>query len=108
MLKNRKRRKDRNHLIYVITNVLTNEQYVGLTGMGVSGSAKKTLHRRMQKHLQRALSENKNWGLCDALRTYGAECFVYGLLEVVRGKLDAHQRELELIREHSPVLNTFR
>lgn len=108
MLKNRKRRKDRNHLIYVITNVHTNEQYIGLTGIGISGSVKKTLKRRMQKHMQRALAENKNWGLCNALREYGAQSFTYGLVDVVRGKLAAHQRELELIREYQPSLNTFR
>lgn len=104
---NRKRRSDRRHLIYVIQNTVTGDQYIGLTGLGKSGSVKKTLKRRMQKHLQRAKVENKNWALCKALREYGAESFTYGLLEVVRGKAPAHIRELELIKQYNPTLNTF-
>lgn len=108
MMITRKRRTDRNHFIYVITNILTNEQYIGLTGVGLSGSVVKTLKRRMQKHMQRALVETKSWGLCDSLRTFGPEAFDYGLVEVVRGKAAAHTREMELIREFNPSLNTFK
>lgn len=108
MKKQRKLRNDRRHMIYVITNILTNEQYIGLTGIGKAGSVVKSLKRRMQKHMQRAQVENKSWGLCETLRTYGAEAFTYGLVEVVRGKALAHERELELIREFNPALNTFR
>jgi hypothetical protein len=62
----------------------------------------------MQKHLQRALAEDKAWGLCISLRNYGPEKFTYGLLEVIRGKKEAHQRETELIKEFNPALNTFK
>jgi hypothetical protein len=105
MLKTRKRRSDRNHVLYVITNTVTNEQYLGLTG--VTSTVKRTLKRRMQKHLQRALAENKVWGLCESLRTHGPEVFTYGLLEIVRGKREAHARETELIKQYNPKLNTF-
>ncbi len=104
----RKRRSDRNHIIYCVTNTLTKEQYIGLTGMGLSGSVKKTLHRRMQKHTQRALTESKNWGMCESLRTFGPEAFEYGIVEVVRGKAAAHIRETQLIAEYNPALNTFK
>jgi len=104
---NRKRRSDRRHLIYLITNQATGDQYIGLTGLGLSGSVYKTLRRRMQKHLQRARTENKDWGLCESLRMYGPGNFVYQLLETVKGKKPAHTRELELIRLHNPSLNTF-
>ena len=106
--KTRKRRSDRNHVIYCVTNTLTGEQYIGLTGLGLSGSVKKTLYRRMQKHTQRAMSETKNWGLCESLRTFGRVAFVYGILEIIRGKLPAHARETMLIKMYNPALNTFK
>ena len=105
--KARKRRSDRNHVIYVITNQVTGEQYVGLTVLGYGGSVKRTLHRRMQKHMQRALAEDKGWTLSRSLREYGAESFMYGVLEVVRGKKPAHSRETELINTYRPAMNTF-
>lgn len=105
--KARKRRTDRNHVIYVITNQVTGDQYIGLTVLGYRGSVKRTLHRRMQKHLQRALAENKVWSLSQSLREHGAEAFEYGMIEVVRGKREAHARETELINTHRPAMNTF-
>jgi RNase P protein component len=104
----RKRRSDRNQVIYYITNVETGDSYIGLTALSFGGSVKRTLTRRMQKHLQRAMTETKNWSLCASLRTHGPEQFVFGPLETVRGKAQAHQRELELIREYDPQLNTFK
>lgn len=104
----RKRRVDCSQLIYVITNMVTGDQYIGLTALNRSGSVVKTLKRRMQKHMQRALTENKSWGLCEDLRSFGSSAFTYGLVEKVRGKAQAHVRELDLIREFNPVLNTFR
>ena len=103
----RKRRSDRNQVIYYIQDVVTLEYYIGLTAMEFSGNVRKTLNRRMQKHMQRALTENKNWGLSRALRERGAERFVYGVIEVVRGKRPAHARETELINTLQPSLNTF-
>ena len=102
---NRKRRTDRNHVLYVITNEVTQEQYVGLTV--VTSTVKHSLYRRMQKHMQRALAENKSWGLCQALRLHGAEAFTYGALQVVRGKAAAHAAETVIINEYRPALNTF-
>jgi group I intron endonuclease len=108
MMTKRKKRSDRNHVIYCITNLLTKEQYVGLTALSYKGNVMRTLKRRMQKHLQRALSEDKNWGLCENLRKFGAKNFEYGVLEVVRGKLEAHARETYLINNYNPKLNTFK
>ena len=103
----RKRRTDRNQVIYYIQDVVTLEYYIGLTAMEFRGNVRKTLNRRMQKHMQRALAENKDWGLSRALRERGAERFVYGVIEVVRGKRPAHARETELINTLQPTLNTF-
>ena len=103
----RKRRTDRNQVIYFIQDKVTLEYYIGLTAMEFKGNIRKTLNRRMQKHMQRALAENKNWGLSRALRERGAERFVFGVVEVVRGKRPAHARETELINTLQPALNTF-
>jgi hypothetical protein len=103
----RKRRTDRNQVIYFIQDKVTLEYYIGLTAVCFAGNLRKTLNRRMQKHMQRALTENKDWGLSRALRQNGAERFVFGVVEVVRGKRPAHARETELINTVQPALNTF-
>lgn len=104
--KTRKRRNDCTHLIYVIRNVITDERYVGITVKN-PGGIQKTLKRRIQKHVQRALAEDKGWALSESIRKHGSEAFVYGLLETVRGRLAAHSRERELINSYQPELNTF-
>jgi hypothetical protein len=104
---NRKRRTDRNQVIYFIQDTVTLEYYIGLTALSFKGNVFKTLRRRMQKHMQRAMTENKDWGLSRALRERGAERFVFGVVEVVRGKRPAHARETELINTLQPALNTF-
>ena len=104
---NRKRRTDRNQVIYYIRDSVTLEYYIGLTALCFNGNVRRTLTRRMQKHMQRAMTENKNWGLSRALREHGAERFVFGTLEVIRGKRPAHARETELINTLRPALNTF-
>jgi len=103
----RKRRTDRNQVIYFIQDKVTLEYYIGLTAVSFKGNVFRTLRRRMQKHMQRALAENKDWGLSRALRERGAESFVFGIIEVVRGKHPAHARETELINTLQPALNTF-
>ena len=105
--KQRKRRTDRNQVIYYIQDVVTSDYYIGLTALSFKGNVFRTLRRRMQKHMQRALAENKNWGLSRALRERSAERFVFGVVEVVRGKKAAHSRETELINTMQPALNTF-
>ena len=88
MTKSRKRRNDCTHLIYVITNIVTKEQYIGITVKNVGG-IQKTLKRRIQKHVQRALAEDKNWALSQSIRKYGSESFTYGFVESIRGRLAA-------------------
>ena len=101
----RKTRTDRNHAIYVITNTVTAEQYIGVTVC--SGNVKKALKVRIQKHVRRALTENKDWTLCKSIRELGADAFTYGLVETLRGKAVAHARERELTKLYNPVLNTL-
>lgn len=106
-VKTRKRRSDRNHVIYMIENTKTGDQYIGITVLSFGGNAKRTLRRRVQKHIQRALTERKGWSLCKSIRKHGAEAHIYMVLEIVRGKAQAHVREIELISDLQPRLNTF-
>jgi hypothetical protein len=108
MLKNRKRRSDRNQAIYLIENTITGEQYIGLTVVSFGGNAKRTVRRRFLKHVQRAQSESKDWALSNSIRQYGSDNFVATLLSVIRGKGIAHKIETQLIKEYNPALNTFK
>ena len=105
MTRTRKRRSDTTHHIYCITNTVTGEQYVGITVKN-PGGVRKTLKRRIQKHVQRARSEDKSWRLCGSIREHGVGAFTYGLLETVRGRAAAHARERELINTYQPELNS--
>ena len=105
---NRKRRSDRNHIIYLITNCVSGKQYIGVTvasGRAFLRSAKV----RLQKHFSRARVESKDWTLYRDMNKYIDELEVtyeISVLDVVRGKTAAHNRELELIRTYKPKLNT--
>lgn len=102
----RKKRSDRNHVLYRVTCVDTGDTYIGLTV--ANGQAYvRSVKVRWQKHVSRAIRENKNWSLCKALRKLADAEWRYEVLEVVRGRKPAHQRERELIGEYSPTLNTF-
>ena len=104
MIKNkRKPRSDRNHIIYSLS--INSREYIGVTYVERS-AVKKSLTRRWQKHVRRALTENKNWKLCVAIRKYGPDAFDVIVLDVVRGKSAAHTIERELIKSRKPKLNT--
>jgi len=103
MIKKRKPRSDRKHLIYSLA--INGREYIGVTFVD-KGRVNASLTRRWQKHVRRALTEGKSWKLCQAIRKHGPEAFTIGVLEVVRGKAEAHQRERQLIRERKPKLNT--
>jgi len=100
----RKRRTDRNHIIYKIENKITGDFYIGITvlrGKAYLGSIK----LRFRQHVSRANTQDLDWSLCNSIRSYGAESFDISIVEVVRGKKFAHARETELIKELKPVLN---
>lgn len=99
----RKSRSDRKHIIYSLT--IKSQEYIGVTHVD-KGKINKSLDRRWRKHVGRAMTEGKMWKLCVAIRKYGPENFQVGVLEIVRGKAEAHIRERELIRERKPKLNT--
>lgn len=101
----RKRRNDRNHVVYSITCEPTGERYIGITV--VSGRAfQKSVKVRWQKHVYHAMVEGRDYALQRAIREHGEEAFSHELLYIVRGKAAAHEIERELIDNEAPELNT--
>ncbi len=100
----RKKRTDRNHIIYEL--VVNGKNYIGVTAKTES-TVNKSVLSRAAKHFYRAKTETKNWLLCAELRTLSdkSEIEVY-VHEVIRGKAAAHKREVEIRRMVKPVLNT--
>jgi len=102
----KKRRSDRNHVIYQVTCLDTGDTYIGLT-VAQGQAYLRSVKVRWQKHVSRAKKESKNWNLCTAIRNM-IECqWKYEVLEIVRGRKPAYQRERELISIYEPTLNTF-
>jgi hypothetical protein len=98
----RKKRSDRNYVLYRVSG--EGESYIGLT-VAIGRAFAKSVKIRVQKHISRAIREDKDWSFCQYLRE--AESVQYEVLEVVRGRKAAYQRERELIMEYQPTLNDF-
>lgn len=104
MTATRKKRVDRNHIIYQLT--VNGERYIGVTAKTES-TVLKSVKSRAAKHYYRAKTEAKNWLLCQALRELSSkEDIEIQVHEIVRGKAAAHRREVELRRQLRPELNT--
>ena len=100
----RKKRVDRNHIIYELR--VNGGNYIGVTAKTES-TVLKSVRARAAKHFYRAKKENKNWSLCVALRELSSKDEIEILIhEIVRGKGEAHKREVQLRRMISPTLNT--
>jgi hypothetical protein len=100
----RKKRSDRNYVLYQLT--AENETYIGLT-VAQGQAFLRSVKVRVQKHLSRAKREDKSWTLYAFLRSNPEVQLQYEVLEVVRGRKPAYQREREIIAEVAPTLNTF-
>lgn len=103
-METRKKRADRNHVIYKIT-ADTGDFYIGLTvaqGRAFLGSVK----TRFQKHISAAKCDGKDWTFSTFIRNNPNTTFKYEVIEVVRGRKAAHSRERELISLNKPTLNT--
>ena len=100
----RKKRTDRNHIIYELR--VAGGNYIGVTAK-TETTINKSVLARAAKHFYRAKREAKDWALCNALRTLQDKSEIEVLIhEVVRGKAAAHKREVEIRRAIMPTLNT--
>lgn len=101
----RKKRSDRNHLVYEIECMPTGSTYIGITVM--KGIAKKrTLMQRWKAHQYKAYTLQEDWALPKAIRKYGVDSFDIRVIDIIRGKAEAHAFEAELINNTKPKLNT--
>lgn len=100
----RKKRSDRNHIIYELR--VPQGNYIGVTAKTES-TVLKSVRARAAKHFYRAKTETKDWTLCVALRELASKDEIEIVVhEIVRGKADAHKREVEIRRTVKPTLNT--
>ena len=100
----RKKREDRNHIIYELR--LADGNYIGVTAK-TETTILKSVRARAAKHFYRAKTETKNWLLCEALRKLASKEEIDIVVhEIVRGKAAAHRREVEIRRAVMPTLNT--
>ena len=100
----RSARSDRNHIIYELRVPAGN--YIGVTAKTES-TIERSVKARANKHFYRAKTEDKDWSLCVALRALShKDEIVIVIHEVVRGKAEAHKREVEIRRAVKPNLNT--
>lgn len=102
----KKKRSDRNHILYRVICVDTGDSYVGLT-VANGRAFLRSVKVRWQKHVSRAYREKKSWKFCRMLRNSADFKWEYEVIEIVRGRKPAHQRERELIAQINPTLNTF-
>ena len=100
----RKKRTDRNHIVYELE--VNGLNYIGVTAKTES-TVLKSVKARAAKHFYRAKTENKDWLLCEALRTLNSKDeIVIKIHAIIRGKAEAHKEEVKIRRAVKPVLNT--
>ena len=100
----RKKRTDRNHIIYEL--VVPAGNYIGVTAKTES-TVLKSVRARAAKHFYRAKTETKNWELCIALRELGSKDDIeIRIHAIIRGKAEAHRAEVQIRRAVRPNLNT--
>ena len=102
---NRKKRSDRNHVIYEIVNTENGKSYIGIT-VAIGRRFQYSAKLRLQKHFRRARRENKDWALYRDMREHNEEVYELFIVDIVRGKALAHQIEVELLKEFQYELNS--
>ena len=99
----RKRRNDRNHVIYQIT-APNGDRYIGIT-FSRGRAFKRSAKIRWEAHVRNAMDYGRMNLLSLSIREHGVNNFKREVLEIVRGKQNAHDRERELIQIIEPELN---
>jgi hypothetical protein len=100
----RKKRVDRNHIIYELR--VNGKNYIGVTAKTES-TVLKSVRSRAAKHFYRAKTEDKAWLLCAELRKLTDKSEIEILVHaVIRGKAEAHRTEVAIRRAVKPILNT--
>jgi hypothetical protein len=100
----RKKRADRNHIIYELS--VNGQNYIGVTAKTES-TVLKSVRSRAAKHFYRAKTENKDWALCAELRKLSSKDEIgITVHAVIRGKAAAHKEEVRIRRTVKPALNT--
>ena len=64
---NRKKRSDRNHVLYRVICQDTGDSYIGLT-VAQGQAFVRSVKVRWQKHVSRAIREDKDWSMCQFIR----------------------------------------
>ena len=107
----RKRRTDRNHVVYQITCLITGDTYVGVT-RALGRAYLHSAEERLRKHCRDAINEGREEAIHACIRAHVTDpdvwrhAFKTEVLCVVRGKDEGHAREIDIIRERRPSLNT--
>ncbi len=100
----RKKRVDRNHIVYELRVPAGN--YIGVTAKTES-TVLKSVRSRAAKHFYRAKKESKDWSLCVALRQLDSKDEIEIVVHaIIRGKAEAHKEEVAIRRAVRPTLNT--
>lgn len=103
MKKPRKKRCDRNHLVYLLTSP-SGKRYVGVT-YARGRAYKASLRQRWLTHCRNANVYNYDTCISACIREEGADKFERKILKVIRGKDEAHALEREMISSMKPELN---
>lgn len=101
----RKKRNDRNHIIYEIINIENGKCYIGVTA-AIGRAFNYSAFRRFQKHQSRARRENKDWALYKDMRKYDTDAYEVIVKHVVRGKAEAHKLETYYLQNYVYKLNS--
>lgn len=105
----RKVKGEKNHIVYILTNKITKEKYVGISVCVVRDGKdclEETLAARWCRHKGRAKLQNKGWNLCESIRQFGEKAFGMKIHAVITGKAEAHEYETKLRKTGKYALNT--
>ena len=100
----RKKRSDRNHIIYEIILGATGQSYIGMTQC-TGRAIKRSIDNRWKRHVSRATHTDLQWPICEAIRTYGPTAFTIQAIKIIRGKAEANQHETVMKQQRQPQIN---